>query len=147
MTTNLNADVEAVQQLGAVPKILDSVSRMTGMGFVAIARMTSEQWVCCAVRDDINLGIRAGSELGIATTLCSAIRDHGNAIVINDVEADDAFRDHPTPKIYGFRSCLSVPITLSDGTIWGSLCAIDPQPRQLDRAETVSIFQLFGELI
>jgi hypothetical protein len=54
MTIDIQAEVDAVQQIGAVPKILDVVGRMTGMGFVAIARVTSEQWVCCAVRDDIN---------------------------------------------------------------------------------------------
>jgi len=40
MTTDLKGDVEAVGLIDAVPKILDSVGRITGMGFVAIARVT-----------------------------------------------------------------------------------------------------------
>ncbi|WP_315810881.1 GAF domain-containing sensor histidine kinase [Bradyrhizobium sp. SZCCHNR2028] len=147
MTTNPNPDVDAVQQLDAVPKILDSVSRITGMGFVAVARVTSDRWVCCAVRDDINFGLKEGGELRVKTTICSEVRERGEAVVIGDVETDRMFRDHPTPKLYGFRSYISAPITLSDGTIWGTLCAIDPAPRELDRPEIVSTFQLFGELI
>jgi signal transduction histidine kinase len=147
MTTNFTADVEAVQQLDAVPKILDSVSRMTGMGFVAVARVTSARWVCCAVRDNINFGLNEGGELRLETTICSEIREHGNAIVINDAETDVAFRDHPSASIHGFRSYISAPITLSDGTVWGTLCAMDPRPRELDRPEIVSTLQLFGELI
>ncbi|MET0676791.1 MAG: GAF domain-containing sensor histidine kinase, partial [Bradyrhizobium sp.] len=46
-----------------------------------------------------------------------------------------------------FRSYISAPITLSDGTVWGTLCAMDPNPRELDRPEIVSTLQLFGELI
>jgi hypothetical protein len=51
MTIDIRAEVDAVQQIGAVPKILDVADRMTGMGFVAIARVTSSQWgVLCGSR-------------------------------------------------------------------------------------------------
>lgn len=38
MNTGLRADVDEVQHIHAVPKIIDSVGRITGMRFVAIAR-------------------------------------------------------------------------------------------------------------
>jgi signal transduction histidine kinase len=147
MTIDIKAEVDAIQQIGAVPKILDVVSRITGMGFVAIARVTSEQWICCAVRDNINFGLPEGGELRVETTICNEIRQHGDTVVINDVETDGVFCNHPTPAMYGFRSYISSPIILSDGTIWGTLCAIDPQPRDLDRPEILGSFQLLGELI
>ena len=147
MTTDLKGDVEAVGLIDAVPKILDSVGRITGMGFVAIARVTSDRWVCCAVRDNIDFGLKEGGELRVETTICNEIREHGKVVVISDVEADAIFCDHPTPRMYGFRSYISAPIILSTGAIWGTLCAIDPTPRELDRPEIVNTFQLFGELI
>ena len=147
MTIDIKAQVDAIQQIGAVPKILDVVGRMTGMGFVAIARVTSSQWVCCAVRDTISFGLREGGELRVETTICNEIRQHGQTVVINDVETDGAFCNHPTPAMYGFRSYISAPIIQSDGTIWGTLCAIDPQPRDLKRPEILGSFQLLGELI
>jgi signal transduction histidine kinase len=147
MAIDVQAEVDAVRQIAAVPKILDVVSRMTGMGFVAIARVTSEQWVCCAVRDNIDFGLGEGGELQVETTICNEIRQHGKTIVINDVQTDGAFCNHPTPAIYGFRSYISAPIVLSDGTIWGTLCAIDPKPRELGKPEILGSFQLLGELI
>jgi signal transduction histidine kinase len=147
MTIDIVAEVDAIQQIGAVPKILDVVGRMTGMGFVAIARVTSRQWVCCAVRDNINFGLREGGELKVETTICNEIRQHGKTVVINDVQSDGAFCNHPTPAMYGFRSYISAPIILSNGTIWGTLCAIDPQPRDLSKPEILGSFQLLGELI
>jgi signal transduction histidine kinase len=147
MTIDIKAEVDAVQQIGAVPKILDVVGRMTGMGFVAIARVTSRQWVCCAVRDKINFGLREGGELQVETTICNEIRQHRKTVVINDVETDGAFCNHPTPAMYGFRSYISAPIILSDGTIWGTLCAIDPKPRELGKPEILGSFQLSSELI
>jgi signal transduction histidine kinase len=147
MTIDIKADVDSIQQIGAVPKILDVVGRMTGMGFVAIARVTSSQWVCCAVRDNINFGLPEGGELRVETTICNEIRQHGQTVVINDVETDGAFCNHPTPAMYGFRSYISAPIIQSDGAIWGTLCAIDPQPRDLKRPEILGSFQLLSELI
>jgi signal transduction histidine kinase len=147
MTADLKADVDAVQQIDAVPKILDSVSRITGMGFVAVARVTSDRWVCCAVRDEISFGLKEHGELRVETTICSEIRASGEIVVIDDVEVDGAYCNHPTPRMYGFRSYISAPIVLRDGTVWGTLCAIDPAPRKLNRPEIVNIFQLFGELI
>jgi signal transduction histidine kinase len=147
MTIDIKAEVDAVQQIGAVPKILDVVGRMTGMGFVAIARVTSRQWVCCAVRDKINFGLREGGELQVETTICNEIRQHGNTVVIDDVQTDGTFCNHPTPAMYGFRSYISAPIILSDGTIWGTLCAIDPKPRELGKPEIIGSFQLLSELI
>jgi signal transduction histidine kinase len=147
MTADLRADVDAVQQIDAVPKILDSVGRITGMGFVAIARVTTNHWVCCAVRDNINFGLTEGGELRVETTICSEIREHGEVVVINDVQTDGAYCNHPTPAQYGFRSYISAPIKLANGTIWGTLCAIDPEPRDLNRPEVINTFELFGGLI
>jgi signal transduction histidine kinase len=147
MTTDIMGDVDAIQRIGAVPKILDAVGRITGMGFVAIARVTWDRWVCCAVRDNINFGLQEGGELSVETTICSEIREHGKFVVINDVQTDGTFCNHPTPAMYGFRSYISARIVMSDGTMWGTLCAIDPKPRELDKPEIVSTFQLFGELI
>lgn len=147
MTIDIEGDVNAIQQIGAVPKILDAAGRITGMGFVAIARVTSNHWVCCAVRDKISFGLDKGGELRVETTICNEIRGHGQLVVIDDAQIDGVYCNHPTPARYGFRSYISAPIVLSNGTVWGTLCAIDPTPRPLDKPEIVGTFQLFGELI
>ena len=40
-----------------------------------------------------------------------------------------------------------MPIVRSDGTFFGTLCAIDPRPAQVSRPEIVGMFQLFANLI
>jgi hypothetical protein len=46
MATDLAADIAAVQDIAAVPRILEVVCRSTGVGFAAVARVTEERWVC-----------------------------------------------------------------------------------------------------
>ncbi len=54
---------------------------------------------------------------------------------------------HHTPALYGLQSYISVPIRLADGRFFGTLCAIDPEPRRLNTAETLSMFEMFAEVI
>jgi signal transduction histidine kinase len=147
MDNDFADDIAAVQSIDAVPRILEIVCRSTGMGFAAVARVTDERWVCCAVRDDIEFGLRPGGELKVETTICHEIRQSHQAVVIDHVAADEVFAGHHTPALYGFQSYISVPITLADGTIFGTLCAIDPRPARLKNPETIGTFVLFAELI
>jgi signal transduction histidine kinase len=147
MKTDLSADIAAVQGIAAVPRILEVVCRSTGMGFAAVARVTERRWVCCAVRDEIEFGLVPGGELEVETTLCHEIRQSHEAVVIDNVAEDATYCGHHTPAKYGFQSYISMPIILSDGTFFGTLCAIDPRPARLDTPQTIGMFKLFAELI
>jgi signal transduction histidine kinase len=147
VTDKLDADVAAIARIDAVPRILEVVCRTTGMGFAAVARVTEDRWVACAVRDEIAFGLTPGGELKIETTICDEIRDHGRAVVIDHVAEDDAFCNHPTPALYGFQSYISMPIFRPSGAFFGTLCAIDPRPARLNRPEVIEMFRLYAELI
>jgi signal transduction histidine kinase len=144
---SLLADVALISSIDAVPTILEVCCRTTGMGFAAIARVTEDRWVACAVRDEISFGLKPGGELKVETTICDAIRASGNAVVIDHVAEDHDFCGHPTPALYGFQSYISMPIFRRDGTFFGTLCAIDPKPAKLKNTQVVGMFRLFADLI
>src|ERR1700722_501867 len=137
----LTADITAVSRIDAVASILEIVCRTTGMGFAAVARVTRDRWVACAVRDEIAFGLLPGGELDVKTTICDEIRDSGRAVVIDHVAQDDDFRDHHTPRMYGLQSYISMPIILPGGGFFGTLCAIDPRPARLNRPEVIGMFK------
>jgi hypothetical protein len=114
-------DVDIVAEIAAVPHILDVVCRTTGMGFAAVARVTEDRWIACAVRDDIDFGLRPGGELKVETTICHEIRQDGAGVIINHVAADASYAQHHTPALYGFESYISMPIRLPDGSFFGTL--------------------------
>ena len=145
--TDFAADIDAIQRIDAVPRILEIVCRSTGMGFAAVARVTDGRWICCAVRDEIEFGLQPGGELVVETTICHEIRQSHQAVAIDHVAEDELFCGHHTPAQYGFQSYISVPIILQDGTFFGTLCAIDPRPAKVNNPETIGTFKLFAELI
>jgi len=145
--TDIQADVDAVNNITIIPKLLEVICRTTGMGFAAVARVTDKKWVACSVRDEIKFGLEPGGELSLETTICHEISQTGNAVVINHVDADEHFSCHHTPAMYGFQSYISMPIIRKDGTFFGTLCAIDPKPAKLNTPEITGMFTLFTDLI
>jgi len=83
----------------------------------------------------------------VATTICHEIRQSGELVVIDDATQHPVFCHHPTPRQYGFRSYISIPINLPDGRFFGTLCAIDPKPALVNTPETIGTMTLFAELI
>lgn len=140
-------DIESIKQISIVPNMLEVICRSTGMGFAAIARVTQDRWIACSVRDEILFGLEEGGELEIETTICNDIREVKKAVIIDEVDKSEIYCNHPTPKLYGFQSYISVPIILKSGEFFGTLCAIDPKPALLNNAKTIGMFNLFSELI
>lgn len=140
-------DIDAIGASEAVPTILETVSLATGMGFAAVARVTDTRWVTCRAVDHINFGLRPGDELDVESTLCHEVRQSQREIVIADVQSDAQYCSHHTPARYGFRSYVSIPIQRSDGSFFGTLCAIDPEPRDLHDPRVLDMFRLFARTI
>ncbi|HEY4126220.1 MAG TPA: GAF domain-containing sensor histidine kinase [Rhizomicrobium sp.] len=147
MSEDFQSDIEAIGRLTAVPTILDVVCRTTGMGFAAVARVTSDRWIACSVKDDIEFGLKPGGELKLDTTICQHARRRSGPITIEHVAEDAEFANDPSPALYGFQSCITVPIVLRDGSFFGTLCAIDPKPAQLRNPQTLGMFRMFADLI
>lgn len=145
--TDLKNDIAAVQGIDAVPSILQVVCDTTGMGFAAVARVTHSRWVACEVLDNIHFGLEPGGELPLETTICNEIRSIQEEVVIDHVAEDAVYSNHHTPTMYGFQSYISMPIILPGGEMFGTLCAIDPQPRKLKGTSLVGMFRLFAQLI
>ncbi|WP_223796753.1 GAF domain-containing sensor histidine kinase [Sphingomonas nostoxanthinifaciens] len=134
-------------RIDAVPSILEIACRITGLRFAAVARVTDTSWIACAVRDEIDFGLEVGGSLDLKTTICDEIRDSRRGVIIDHVSEDPVFRDHHTPRRYGFESYISIPILRRDGSFFGTLCALDPLPAKLSAPDIVGTFENFARLI
>ena len=66
---------------------------------------------------------------------------------INHVGAEPDWRTHPVPAMYGFESYASLPIFLTDGSFYGTLCALDPNPRALSARATIGVLRKHAKRI
>ena len=147
MLVRFDQDIADVQSISILPTILDVISQTTGLGFVAVARVTAERWITCGVLDKLNFGLKPGDELQIETTFCREVRQNDKLVVIDHVEQSSQYVNHPIPIQYGFQSYISVPIITKSGEFFGTLCALDPQPNKLNNSKTIGMFTIYAELI
>lgn len=108
--------------------VLLEVRQLTQMKFAAIAFVSEDRWIASQVDDGLEFGLAPGDELDVRMTICEQVRARAYEILIDDVSQDPDWSCHPVPRTYGFRSYLSIPILVGNA-FFGTLCAIDPDPR------------------
>lgn len=147
MRQSINNDVDTIGRISAVPAILQVVVESTGLGFAAVARVTDTTWTACAVLDTLDFGLKPGGDLELTSTICHEIRSSFEAVIIDHVAEDSRFCDHHTPKLYKFQSYISVPVVLSDGSFFGTICALDPKPAKLIGTTAEAMMKSFARML
>ncbi|HET7232913.1 MAG TPA: histidine kinase dimerization/phospho-acceptor domain-containing protein, partial [Longimicrobium sp.] len=143
----IESDIAAIARISAVPTILKVLSETTGLRLSLVARVTEGSWTACAVLDRMEFGLNVGDNLDVATTLCSEVRATNQPIIIEHASAEPEYCTHPTPRLYGFESYISVPLYRPNGEYFGTVCALDARPAVLRDEKTVAMFKLFAEMI
>ncbi|MGE6660437.1 GAF domain-containing sensor histidine kinase [Pseudomonas sp. NPDC077408] len=147
MNRSITDDISAISRISAVPAILRVISETTGLRFAAVARVTEDSWTACAVLDRTNFGLQVGGELDVTTTLCHEIRASHETIIISKVSEDGRYCNHHTPKMYGFESYISTPVFRTDGSFFGTVCALDPLPANLSEMPILPMMESFAKLL
>jgi signal transduction histidine kinase len=144
---DFTADVAAIARIEAVPIILKMMKRITGLRFATVARVTETRWVTCAVDDTLEFGLRPGDEIPLETTICHEIRQHRQAVVFGHASRHPVFSSHHTPRLYELESYISIPIVQANGKFFGTLCALDRVPADLQKENLLETLSLFAQLI
>jgi signal transduction histidine kinase len=140
-------DLRAVERIEAIPTLLDVLCDTTGMRFAAIARVTDDRWIACAVKDRINFGLKPGGEFDVNSTLRIEPPAAQAPIVIDHASMDHRYSTLGTPRLFGIESYISVPVIMPGGRYFGNLCAIDPAPSKVSDPRILSMFKRFAQLI
>lgn len=144
---DFQAEIELLSSSELVGTILETVMLATGMRFAAVARVTADRWVACRTVDEVDFGLLAGDEIEIESTFCQSVRQTSEKVLFNDVETDEVYRGHPIATRFGIVSYASIPVRYSDGTFFGTLCAIDTEPRDVKNPRAVAMLEMFANII
>ncbi|WP_334062837.1 GAF domain-containing sensor histidine kinase [Limimaricola cinnabarinus] len=144
---DFQTDIEMLAASDLVGTILETVMLATDMRFAAVARVTADRWVACRTVDEVNFGLAEGDEIEIGSTFCQSVRETSTKVLFNDVATDDIYGNHPIATKFGIVSYASIPIHRSDGSFFGTLCAIDTEPRDVKAPRAVAMLEMFAEVI
>ncbi|MDF1727289.1 MAG: GAF domain-containing sensor histidine kinase [Sulfitobacter sp.] len=146
-THDFQADIEMLAQSGLIGTILETVMLATDMRFAGVARVTAHRWVACRTVDEVDFGLTSGDEIEIESTFCQTVRETSQKVMFNDTATDPIYGNHPIAAKFGIVSYASIPIHRSDGSFFGTLCAIDTVPREVKHPRAVAMLEMFADII
>ena len=106
------------------------MAQLVGVRSAFVAQLTSESMEVLGAWDDNGCGIRSGGTEPLEETFCQYVRATGAPVVIPQAAEDPRVRNVATRVAYQIGAYVGVPLTVADGSLFGTLCLLDPEPRE-----------------
>jgi len=114
----------------AVDAVLTVAARLVGMETVFVGGLTQDEFSFLRVQGDLP-GVEEGATFPRADSFCDRLV--AGAPPFTAAAADDpAYADVPARQTFGITSYVGVPVHGSDGTVIGTLCAVDRRSVAMD---------------
>lgn len=131
----------------ATQAVLETITGVLGMRTSWVSKVDYELCtlgVEAAHNEPGGIGARAGIAVPLELTFCNLIlsANRPQPLIIEDVRNSPAYSDCTAAKAFPtVGSYVGVPIVLSDGTVYGTLCASDPAPVEVSpqQAQLLSV--------
>lgn len=116
--------------------VLAFLHRRLGMGLWMITRTQGSDWIVLQ-SEDHGYGVGAGQVFPWADTFCSAMVKGEGPRVAPDSRRVPAYAAAPIARAIPIQAYVGAPLRRPDGSLFGTLCAVDPQvqPDALHDAE------------
>jgi len=111
-----------------------------------VTRTDGKDWIVLFA-DDHGYGVKAGQVYSWAETLCSRMVEGQGPHIAPDVTSEPAYAKSPITEKITVGAYVGVPLRRADGTLFGTLCAIDPEPQPERIREDKDMVVLMGELL
>ena len=80
-------------------------------------------------------------------TFCHYALLSDGPLILEDVTAQEVFREVPSVQTLGVRAYIGVPLVLENGSVVGSFCAIDFVPRRWTDDDVLMLSELANSAI
>ena len=116
---------------GDIERMLRDVREALGMDVAFVSEFAGDELVFRAVEGDAeSFGWQEGTSFPIDESHCKRVLDGRIPQVIPDAKGEDATKDLRVTSETDIGSYAAVPLVLSDGRLYGTLCCVshDPDP-------------------
>lgn len=115
------AKLERVELLPGLLHLLRDTAQLDG---VLLARVTSREWLCCAVSKTEEVNLSVGDSFSVEGSASWEMRLSHSPIAIHDNGATASGRTHPSSRRCALGALAAVPVILPSGEYYGELCAM-----------------------
>ncbi len=113
----------------AVEHMLSDVRRALRMDVAFVSEFAEDQLVFRAIEGDAgSFGWREGQSFPLDESYCKRVLDGRIPQVVPDAKGEDATKDLRVTSEADIGSYVAVPLVLSDGRLYGTLCCVSHAP-------------------
>lgn len=126
--------------------VLTHLHDRLGFGLWMVTRTEGEDWIVLQARDE-SYGVEGGDVFRWTDSFCSRmIRGEGPRIAPCS-EQVVAYAEAPIGQAVKIGAYVGVPLLNHDGTLFGTLCAIDPMPQPDVIQQELPLIELLAQLL
>ena len=127
-------------------EVLAFLNRRFGLGFWMVTRTLGDDWVLLQTEGSA-YNLKPGTVLRWTDSLCSAMVQGNGPNIAPDTRAVPAYAAAPIARQIPISAYVGVPLYHSDGTLFGTLCGIDPQSQSPELVREREAVELFAGLL
>ena len=117
------------QTPGAIEDMLRDVREALDMDVAFVSEFSEDRLVFRAVEGDAeSFGWREGESFPIDESYCKRVLDGRIPRVVPDAKGEEATKDLRVTSEADIGSYCAVPLVLSDGRLYGTLCCVSHEP-------------------
>ncbi len=117
-----------------------------GFGLWMITRIEGDDWIVLQAEDH-GYGVVPGTVLRWTDSFCARMVAGDGPRIAPDSTLVEVYRDAPIGSQVPIRSYIGIPLNFADGTLFGTLCGIDPSPQPERLREEQQLLELLAGLL
>jgi len=130
----------------AAEEVLDFLHGRLGFSLWLIARVEDDRWVIDQARDE-GYGVSVGDSFPFSDTYCARMVEGLGPHFAAEASAVPCYADAGIGKELPIASYIGVPLRREDGSLFGTLCAIDPSPQPPSVGRELPLVELGGRML
>jgi hypothetical protein len=130
----------------AVEEMLEFLHDRLGFSLWLVTRVDEDQWVIEQARGE-GYGVQVGDSFRFGDTYCSKMVEGVGPHFAAEARAVPCYANAPIGKELPIAAYIGVPLRRADGSLFGTLCAIDPSPQPPSVGDDLPIVELGGRIL
>ncbi len=130
----------------AVREVLLSLKERLGFGLWMVTRVVDNDWIVLAA-EDTHYGVGPGKLFRWTDSFCSRMVKGEGPMIAPDAQLIEAYREAGINDQVEIGAYVGVPLTMPDGRLFGTLCAIDPKPMPEEISHQIHLVTLLARLL
>src|SRR5690606_1702276 len=126
--------------------ILKFLSQRVGFKLWMITRTEGDDWIVL-LSEDNGYDVKPGQVFRWADSFCAQMIQNNAPRVVPYSPDIQAYTDAPINKLITIKAYIGQPLFKEDGSLFGTLCAIDPEPQPKVLIEDAPLFELIEKVL